>query len=102
MRDTPPAADGQQKKKKKGNRGSATPVPEYEPFPGMITRDEIIQWFKSRGPDPIPLAEPIKAFTKRIKRGGEQEKNQTLLISYIKLLTESVEGKRLKLKSEYL
>lgn len=107
MRDTPPATgeDGQQKKKKKSHRGSATPVPpDYEAFPGMITRDEVIRWFQSRGGVAVPMSDPIKAYMPRMKRGTaeEKEKNQKLLVSYIRQTTDSVEGKKLRLKPEFM
>lgn len=107
MRDTSPAVgeDGQQKKKKKkSNRGSATPgPPEYEPFPGMITREELIQWFRSRGNEPIPMRDPIRAYTPRIKSCApeDQKKNQELLVGYIRQMTFTTEDKKLMLKPDY-
>lgn len=107
MRDTPPASgeEGQQKKKKKSNRGSATPgPPDYEAFPGMITRDEVVQWFRARGGSPVPMGDPIKAYMPRIKKGTpeEREKNQRLLVGYIRQMTDTIEGKKLRLKPEYV
>lgn len=108
MRDTPPSAgeDGQQKKKKKSNRGSATPVPEYEPFPDMLTREEVIQWFKARGA--VAMKDAVNAFIPRIKRGtpDAQTKNQSLVLAYIRQMTMATEAgqgknKKLQLRPEY-
>lgn len=108
MRDTPPSTgeDGQQKKKKKSNRGSATPVPEIEPFPDMLTREEVIQWFKARGA--VYMKDAVQSFIPRLRRGtkDEQQKNQTLLLGYIRQMTEATQpgqgkSKKLQLKAEY-
>ena len=108
MRDTPPSTgeDGQQKKKKKSNRGSATPVPEYEPFPDMLTREEVIRWFKPRGS--VHMKDAVNAFIPRIKRGAHdvQQKNQSLLLYYIRQMTMATDpgqgkNKKLQLRPEY-
>lgn len=99
-----PGAGDPPRKKKKGSN-TPTPAPEdMEPFQGMITKDEIIDWFRSRPSDRVLMNEVILAFKPKIMSPPTpelKERNQKVFMSLIALVTVKVEAKTLQFKAEY-
>jgi transcription initiation factor TFIIF subunit alpha len=89
-------------RKKKKSSNTPTPGPEdIPPFPGIITKEEILAWFR-RQPPLVPMGNAIAAFRQRIIDGGErQADNQRLFLVWVGRLTTTEEGKKLRLKEEY-
>ena len=89
---------GMSRKKKKS--ASATPTPrDIDPFPGMITREEVITWFKNNGKTLVPMSEVIQAFRSRL--AVEKEKNQAIFLAHVGAAADKQPGKMLKLKEEF-
>ncbi|OCF42449.1 transcription initiation factor TFIIF subunit alpha [Kwoniella heveanensis CBS 569] len=89
---------------KKSKKGSSTPTPgpeEIPSFPGMITKQDVLDWFKRSNKDTIPMSEAIAAFRGRIMNAGKnRETNQKLFLTWMKMLADQ-EEKMLRLKPEY-
>ncbi|WRT65928.1 uncharacterized protein IL334_002879 [Kwoniella shivajii] len=89
---------------KKSKKGSNTPTPAPEEMPsfqGMITKQDVLDWFRSLQKDTVPMSEAIGAFRSRIMNAGKnREANQKLFLGWMKLLADQ-EEKMLRLKDEY-
>ncbi|WWC88121.1 uncharacterized protein L201_003025 [Kwoniella dendrophila CBS 6074] len=93
------------KKSKKSGSNTPTPGPpdldNIEEFENMITKQEVLNWFKSIKKDYIPMSEAISAFRNRIMQVGKnRELNQKLFLGWMKMLADQ-EDKMLRLKEEY-
>ncbi|WVQ85602.1 hypothetical protein IAT38_007768 [Cryptococcus sp. DSM 104549] len=99
-RKSSPSGDRRPKKPKKSKSSTPTPGPE-ESFPFMITRDEVVKWFREHAPDGAKNTAAIGAFKSRIVQAGKNlKKNQDLFLEHIKLTTTS-DGAMVRLKPEY-
>ncbi|RSH92734.1 hypothetical protein EHS25_008180 [Saitozyma podzolica] len=89
-------------RKKKKSSNTPTPGPEEIPsFPGMISRDEILAWFRKQ-PALVPMPNAISAFRQRILDAKERQgDNQNLFLGWVSRLTSTEPGKMLKLKDEF-
>lgn len=70
----------------------------------MITREELVTWFKSRTSDRVPMSEVITAFKPRIiapPTAELQAKNQALFLAWVKSLTVKGGGGFLQIKAEF-
>ncbi|WWC60559.1 uncharacterized protein I303_103133 [Kwoniella dejecticola CBS 10117] len=89
---------------KKSKKGSNTPTPGPEDVPsfeGMITKQEVLDWFRSLKKESVPMSEAISAFRNRIMNAGKnREANQKLFLGWMKMLADQ-EEKMLRLKEEY-
>ncbi|WWC68393.1 uncharacterized protein I206_102319 [Kwoniella pini CBS 10737] len=89
---------------KKSKKGSNTPTPGPEDLPnfeGMITKQDVLDWFKSLKKETVPMSEAISAFRNRIMNAGKnRESNQKLFLGWMKMLADQ-EEKMLRLKEEY-
>ncbi|OCF56673.1 hypothetical protein L486_05527 [Kwoniella mangroviensis CBS 10435] len=90
------------KKSKKSGSNTPTPGPEeIESFPGMITKQDVLDWFKGLNKETVPMSEAIAAFRNRIMNAGKnREANQKLFLGWMKMLADQ-EEKMLRLKDEY-
>ncbi|WVW80394.1 hypothetical protein I302_102375 [Kwoniella bestiolae CBS 10118] len=90
------------KKSKKSGSNTPTPGPEeIESFPGMITKQDVLDWFRSLKKETVPMSEAIAAFRNRIMNAGKnKEANQKLFLGWMKMLADQ-EEKMLRLKDEY-
>lgn len=100
-----PSPGGDTPRKKKKGSNTPTPAPEdIEPFPGMITKDEIVAWFRGQKSDRVPMGEVIKAFKPRLVQPSTaelREKNQKLFQSWVGMVTVKGGDKTLQFKAEY-
>lgn len=74
------------------------------PFPHMLTKDEILSWFKSQKDySRVPMVSAIAAFKGRIlQAGAKSDQNSQLFKHWVSQITEKGEGeKMLKIKAEY-
>ncbi|WVQ97202.1 hypothetical protein IAU59_004312 [Kwoniella sp. CBS 9459] len=89
---------------KKSKKGSSTPTPgpeEMPSFPGMITKQDVLDWFRRSKKETIPMSEAIAAFRGRIMNAGKnRDANQKLFLTWMKMLADQ-EEKMLRLKPEY-
>ncbi|WVF70835.1 hypothetical protein IAT40_005629 [Kwoniella sp. CBS 6097] len=97
-------ANEQPRPGKKSKKGSSTPTPGPEDiptFPGMITKQDVLDWFKRSNKETIPMSEAIAAFRGRIMNAGKnRDANQKLFLTWMKMLADQ-EEKMLRLKPEY-
>ncbi|WVN85568.1 uncharacterized protein L203_100716 [Cryptococcus depauperatus CBS 7841] len=100
---SPSAGSSSHNRPKKQKKGS-TPLSQPEdipPFPDMITKQDVLNWFRSNKKPSVPMSEAIGAFRKRIVGAGtNRDANQKLFLGWIRLLADQEAGS-LKLKSEY-
>ncbi|ODO07389.1 transcription initiation factor TFIIF subunit alpha [Cryptococcus wingfieldii CBS 7118] len=102
---SPGASDSRPKPPKKSKKSSSTtPVPQptdIPPFPGMITKEDVLSWFRGNQKQAIPMNEAIGAFRKRIVGAGpNRDANQKLFLGWIRQLADQEQG-NLRLKAEY-
>jgi hypothetical protein len=76
------------KPKKTAKAGSKTPTPGPsampDPFPGMITRQEVVEWLKKYGKPEVPMRDLIGSFTTRIKSTGQgRQEDQTAVFKAV-------------------
>ncbi|ORX34102.1 hypothetical protein BD324DRAFT_683542 [Kockovaella imperatae] len=95
------SADPSRKKKKSGS-STPTPGPEDQ-FPNIITREEVINWFRNGRKSIVPMSEAISAFKDRIKSAGERQgDNQKVFLSIVQSLTTAEPDRKLKLRDGVL
>ncbi|KAK8865657.1 hypothetical protein IAR55_000802 [Kwoniella newhampshirensis] len=92
-------------KKKLKKKGSATPTPAPEdttPFEGMLTKQEVLEWFKKPGNQSVESSQVIKAFRNRIRDSGvHMDANQKLFLGWLNAVADKNEGSVWTLKREY-
>ncbi|KIR43224.1 transcription initiation factor TFIIF subunit alpha [Cryptococcus deuterogattii 99/473] len=99
-----PSADAPPRPKKQKKTGSLTPAPAPEdiiPFPGMITKQDVLGWFQRNKKKAVPMNEAIGAFRKRIVDAGpNRDANQKLFLGWIRMVADQENG-NLSLKPEF-
>lgn len=99
-----PSADAPPRPKKHKKTGSLTPAPAPEdipPFPGMITKQDVLGWFQRNKKKAVPMNEAIGAFRKRIVDAGpNRDANQKLFLGWIRMVADQENG-NLSLKPEF-
>ncbi|WWD18160.1 hypothetical protein CI109_102609 [Kwoniella shandongensis] len=101
---TSSAPNGGPPKKKSKKVGSSTPTPAPEdipPFEGMITKTEVLDWFKKNGRQGVVMSEAIGAFKSKIVESGKnRDANQKLFLGWVRAVADQ-KGQVLSLKEEY-
>ena len=62
------------------------------PFPGMITRESVHQWFRQNGKQQVPMSAVIKEFKASFGTGETLKKNQGNFLTFVKEVTSQQPG----------
>ena len=92
-----PSGDGTSKKKK--SRTPTPAPPDVTPFDGMITRDDLVAYFRQNGIK--TMQEVIAAFKPRIAGSGANQKAQERLFLWAVSVVTDKDGKVFRLKEEF-